>query len=58
MEEKEKIHKKNSIVSFNRRLFVDEKLKTIKYTEERSVQAASNYYIVSKPAIYGLKMKN
>ena len=38
-----RISKKNSITSFNTRLSVAEKLKIIKYAEERGIQAASNY---------------
>ena len=34
---------KNSSVSFNKRLSEAEKLKIIKYVEERSIYAASNY---------------
>ena len=40
MEEEEKISKKNSAVSFNRRLSVAEKLKKNKYAEERSIHVA------------------
>ena len=42
MVEEEKIPKKNSTVSFNRRLSVDEKLN--KYKEERSIHVVFNYY--------------
>ena len=37
-----RISKKNSTVSFNRKLSEAEKLEIIKYTEERDIQAASN----------------
>ena len=58
MEEEEKILKKNSTVSFNRRLSVDEKLKIIIYVEERSVHVVFNYYGVSRPTIrYWIKEK-
>ena len=39
-----RILKKNSTISFNRRLSVAEKLKTFKYAEERSIHAASNLW--------------
>ena len=51
MEEEEKILKKNSTVSFNRRLFVAEKLKKIIYAEERRIHAVSNFYGVSRSTI-------
>ena len=51
MEKKEKIPKKNSSVSYERRLSVAEKLKIIKYTEKRIIHVASNYYEVSIPKI-------
>ena len=44
--EEEKTSKKNSTVSHNRRLSAAEKLKNIKYAEERSINAAFNYYRV------------
>ena len=38
-------------MSFNRRLSIAEKLTIIKYTEERSIYVASNYYVVSRHTI-------
>ena len=49
--DEEKITKKNSKVSFNRRLSVAEELKYIKYAEERIIYAESNYFGVSRPTI-------
>ena len=43
MEEKEKILQESFTVYLNRRISVVEKLKIIKYAEERNIQAASNY---------------
>ena len=51
MEKKEKIPKKNFLISFERRLSVAEKLKIIKYAEKRIIHVASNYYEVSIPTI-------
>ena len=51
MEEEEKIPKKNSTVSFKRRLSVDEKIKVIPYTKEWSIHSVFNYYRVSRPTI-------
>ena len=46
------------IISFNRRLSASEKLKIIKYAEERSNYTAYNYYGVSRPTIrYWIKEK-
>ena len=44
----EKNPKMNSTVSFKGRLSAVEKLKMIKYAEERSIHTASNYYGVSR----------
>ena len=57
MEEEEKILKRNSTVSFNRRLSIYEKLK-YKYAKEWSIHVAFNYYEGSKPTIrYWIKEK-
>ena len=59
MDEEEKIPKMYFTVSFDRRLSVAEKLKVIKYTEERGIHAVTNYYNVSRPAIrYWIKEKS
>ena len=51
MDEEEKMPKMYFTVSFDRRLYVAEKLKVIKYTEERGIHAVSNYYEVSRLTI-------
>ena len=51
MEEEEKIHKNNSAVSFNRRLYEAEKSKIINYIEEKSIHSASNYHGISRLTI-------
>ena len=58
IEEEKKISKTKSTISFNRRLSVAEKLIIIKYAEERSIHAASNYYGVSRLTLrYWIKEK-
>ena len=58
MKEEEKILQKFLTIFFNRRLCVAEKLKIIKYSEERSIHAASNYNGVSRPTTrYWIKEK-
>ena len=53
-----KIPKRNSTIFLNGRLSVAKKLNFIKYTEERNLHAASNYYGVSRPTIrYWIKEK-
>ena len=51
MEEEEEISNNNSIVSFKYRLSVARKLMIIKYVEERSIPATSNYFGASRPTI-------
>ena len=43
IEEEKKTSKKKPTISFNRRLSVTVKLIIIKYVEERSIHATSNY---------------
>ena len=49
MEEEENTPLKNSVVSFYRRLSVANKIKFIRYAEERSIHFESNYCEVSWP---------
>ena len=51
MEEEDKHSKANPCISFNRRFYVAEKLKVIKYAGENSLHAASNLYGISRQAI-------
>ena len=51
IEEEEKHSKANPCISFDRRFYVAEKLKVIKYAEENSLHAASNLYGISSQAI-------
>ena len=49
---------KKITVSFSKRQSETDKLKVIKYSEERSIQAVFNYYAFSRPTIRYLMKEN